>query len=145
MLFGEFEHTLDDKGRLMIPSKIRSELQDATTLYVLKGFEGCMSVYTKEHFDKLISSLEQFSYFDQNVRAFIRMTLSSVVQLNLDKVGRIQFTPATLEKYHISKTVMVIGVNDHLEIWDKKAYVEYEKANTSKFEEIANSLVKVNG
>lgn len=144
MLLGQYQHSLDDKCRLMIPSKMKAELSDASTLYVLKGFEGCLAVYTKSEFDKLVTKLQGLSYFDTDSRNFIRLTLSSVIQLNVDKLGRIQFTPSTLEKYKISKEVIVVGVNDHFEVWDKKAYLDYEDKLSSKYEELANSMVKTN-
>lgn len=144
MLLGQYQHNLDDKNRLMIPSKMKVELNEASTLYVLKGFEGCIAIYTKEHFDRLIARLETLSYFDTDSRNFVRLTLASVIQLNVDKLGRIQFTPSTLEKYKISKEVIVIGVNDHFEIWDKGAYSKYEEEISSKYEELADSMAKKN-
>lgn len=145
MLFGQFEHSLDEKGRLVIPSKLKAELGDAATLYILQGFEGCMSIYTKEHFNNLVQSLENYSYLDMNARNFIRLTLASVVQLNMDKVGRVLISPQVLSKYQIKKDVMVVGVNDHIEVWDKEAYLKYEKENLSKYDDIANTLAKNNG
>jgi len=144
MLFGQFEHSLDEKGRLVIPSKLKSEIGDCATLYMLQGFEGCMSIYTKEHFDKLISTLEQYSFLNKDARNYIRLTLASVVQLSMDKIGRVLISPQTLAKYKIQKDVMVIGVNDHIEIWDKQTYLDYEKDNLSKFDDIADSLVRNN-
>lgn len=142
MLFGEFNHTLDDKNRLSIPSKLRNELGDNNVLFVLRGFDGCLALYTKEHFDKLIETLSQYSFLSSDARNLQRATLASVNQLNIDKVNRIQFTPSLLEKYGIGKDVTVIGVGDHIEVWDKKAYTEYENNTLSKYEEIADKLVK---
>jgi len=144
MLFGTYEHSLDDKNRLMIPSKIRSELQNSVSLYVLKGFDGCLSIYTEEHFNKLISKLEAYSFFNKDARDFVRMTLASVTQMNIDKVGRIQFSPAILTKYSISKSVVVIGVYDHIEVWDKEAYQNYLNNKESLYEDIADKLDKTN-
>lgn len=142
MLFGQFNHSLDDKNRLMIPSRIKSELASETSLYVLRGFEGCISIYTKKHFEKLIAKLEEYSFLDSKARDLYRATLSSVTLLNIDKIGRIQFTPAVLEKYSISKEVTVIGVGDHFEVWDRNSFEKYEKEKLSKFEELADTLVK---
>lgn len=143
MLFGQFEHSLDEKGRLVIPSKLKAELGEGS-LYILQGFEGCMSIYTKDHFDKLIASLEQFSYLNKDARNYVRLTLASVVQLSMDKIGRVVLSPQTLNKYNIKKDVMVIGVNDHIEVWDKQAYLDYEKENLSKYDDIADSLANKN-
>ena len=145
MYFGYYEHNLDDKGRLMIPSKLREGLSSGSPLYVLRGFDGCLSIYNENAFQKLYASLEEYSYNQKDSRNYMRALLSSVTQLNIDKIGRIQIPVTILEKYHISREVAVIGVGDHIELWDKKAYQEYELANDSAFEEIADKLVKING
>ena len=142
MLFGQFEHSLDEKGRLVIPSKLKAELKNVSTLYVLQGFEGCMSIYAPEHFEKLVESLQGYSYLNKEARNYVRLTLASVVELSVDKVGRVLISPQTLAKYSIKKNVMVIGVNDHIEVWDKEAYLKYEKENLSSFDENADKLVK---
>ena len=142
MYFGLFVHSLDDKGRLMIPSKLREGLVSGSPLFVLKGFEGCLAVYNESSFQKLVSNMENYSYNDLAARKYIRNILPSVVQLNVDKLGRIQIPTFTLEKYKISKQVVVIGVGDHFEIWDEKAYLEYEEKNSADFEENAESLNK---
>lgn len=140
MLFGEYEHNLDDKGRLLIPSKLKNELSLSPSLYLLKGFDGCISIYPEEHFQKLVDELNKHSYFSKDARDLIRITLSSVAQLNIDKVGRIQFTPSVLAKYGINKTVIIIGVNDHIEVWDKNAYESYLNDKTNSYEDIADKL-----
>ena len=144
MYFGYYEHNLDDKGRLMIPSRLREGLVSGSPLYVLRGFDGCLAIYNESAFNKLYSSLEEYNYNDKNARNYIRALLSSVTQLNVDKLGRIQIPVTILEKYKISRETAVIGVGDHFEIWDKKIYQEYEKNNSEAFEIIAEQLVKNN-
>ena len=141
MYFGYYEHNLDDKGRLMIPSKLREGLVGGSPLYVLRGFDGCLAIYNEAAFTKLYSSLEGYSYNDKNARNYIRALLASVTQLNVDKLGRIQIPVTILEKYKISREVAVIGVGDHFEVWDKKIYLDYENSNSEAFEEIAAQLV----
>ena len=142
MFYGYYEHNLDDKGRLMIPSKLREGLSSGSPLYVIKGFEGCLSVYGEMSFNKLCASLDELKYEDREARNYIRNVLASVTQLNVDKLGRIQIPQAVLNKYHISKEVAVIGVGNHFEIWDLKSYQEYDEKNSESFEEIADKLVK---
>lgn len=145
MYFGYFEHNLDDKGRLMIPARLREGLTAGSPLYVLRGFEGCLAIYNESAFNKLYSSLEEYDYNDKNARHYIRALLSSVTQLNVDKLGRIQIPVTILEKYSIKKEAVVIGVGDHFEIWDKKIYLSYEDEHKETFEEIADQLGKSNG
>lgn len=129
----------------MIPSKLREGLSSGSPLYVLRGFDGCLSIYNELAFKKLYASLEDYSYNQKDSRNYIRALLSSVTQLNVDKIGRIQIPVTILDKYSISREVVVIGVGDHFEIWDKKTYQNYEKDNDKAFEEIADKLVKING
>ena len=142
MYFGYYEHNLDDKGRLMIPSKLREGLVSGSPLYVLKGFEGCLSVFNESAFNDLCASLDKLAYEDMKARQYIRGLLSSVIQLNVDKLGRIQIPVTALNKYHISRQVAVIGVGNHFEIWDYQAYQRYEEENAKNFEDVADQLVR---
>lgn len=144
MYFGYYEHSLDDKGRLMIPSKLREGLSSGSPLYVLKGFEGCLSIYNEISFMKLTDRLSSLAYEDKEARSYIRNVLGSVTQLNVDKLGRIQIPVTILSKYQISRQVAVIGVGDHFEIWDLAKYNEYELENSKKFEDVADQLVNKN-
>ena len=141
MYFGYYEHSLDDKGRLMIPSKLREGLSSGSPLYVLKGFDGCLSIYNEISFIKLSERLSTLAYEDKDARSYIRNVLGSVTQLNVDKLGRIQIPVTILNKYQISRQVAVIGVGDHFEVWDLAAYNDYEVINSKKFEDIADKLV----
>ena len=144
MYFGYYEHSLDDKGRLMIPSKIREGLSGCS-LFVIKGFEGCLSIYPEVAFNNLCSYLESLSYENKEARSYIRNVLSSVIQLNVDKLGRIQIPTLALNKYDISHQVAVIGVGNHFEVWDLEKYKAYDKENSKSYEEVADLLVKNNG
>lgn len=144
MYFGYYEHSLDDKGRLMIPAKLREGLSGGSPLYVLKGFEGCLSIYNEISFMKLTDRLSSLAYEDKEARSYIRNVLGSVTQLNVDKLGRIQIPVTILSKYQISRQVAVIGVGDHFEVWDLAKYNEYELENSKKFEDVADQLVNKN-
>ena len=144
MFYGYYEHNLDDKGRLMIPSKIREGLT-GSQLFVIKGFEGCLSVYSEASFNKLCAYLESLSYENKEARSYIRNVLSSVIQLNVDKLGRIQIPTLALNKYGISHQVAVIGVGNHFEIWDLEKYKVYDEENSKSYEDIADLLVKNHG
>lgn len=140
MFFGHYEHSLDEKGRLLLPKKIKEELKDNSALYVLKGFEGCLSIYREAEFLKLCEECEKISFNKKNSRSYLRAVLSSVIELTIDKVNRIQIPKDTLTRFHISKNVIIIGVNDHFEIWDSETYQRYEEEVNAHFEEIAESL-----
>lgn len=142
MFFGHYEHSLDDKGRLLLPRKIKEELKDNSPLYVLKGFEGCLSIYSQADFLKLCQECEKVSFNKKNSRDYLRAVLSSVIELSIDKVNRIQIPKDTLSRFHINKNVIIIGVGDHFEIWDSELYLKYEEEVNSKFELIAENLQK---
>lgn len=138
MFYGSFAHNLDEKGRLMIPRKMRDEL--GLQIFIMKGFDGALAIYKKDKFEALV---EQINSLPQNLKAsrdFARVQLASVRDLDVDKLGRVQIPTQLLEKYHIGKSVYVIGAGDHIEVWDAKAYDDYENDVESRFEEIAEHL-----
>lgn len=136
--FGTYQRNLDNKYRLQIPNKLVSALPDC--FYLLRGFEGALSIYDKETFDKFLSSLEKMSYMDSKMRTYMRLALSSVETLEVDSHGRITLGSATASKYKISNEVTIIGVLDHFEVWDRKAYDEFEAKNAASYENIADDI-----
>lgn len=138
MFFGQYEHSLDDKGRLSIPSKMREEA--GSKLFILKGFDGCLSVYKSSEFEKLAKEISSLPFNLKNSRAYIRNQIASACELDVDKVGRILLPTNLVNKYNITKEVIVIGVYDHFEIWSKDIYLAYEKDVNESFEEISEQL-----
>lgn len=140
MYFGYYEHVLDDKGRLSLPRKLREGLQEGSLLYILKGFDGCLSVYNESEFQALCKEVSNISYNKKDSRSYLRVVLGSVVELTLDKVNRVQLPTQILNKYQIGRNVALLGVGDHFEIWDLQAYKVYEKDALERFEEVAEGL-----
>jgi len=138
MFFGNYSHTIDEKGRLVIPSKIREEI--GRVVYIMKGFDGALSIFKEETFVKLCQQIETLSFNKRNARAYERIQLANACELEIDKAGRVQLPAQLLAKYQIGKEVVILGVLDHIEVWNKITYEEYEKANDGNFEDIAESL-----
>jgi len=138
MFFGSYSHTLDNKGRLMIPAKLRNEA--GGRLYILKGYEGSLSVYKEADFQNLTAALEDLSYNQRDTRDIQRITLASVVELEVDAQGRIQLPSKLLGDYKISRSVVVVGVINHFEIWDAVAWENYLKQNEKDYEAKAEKL-----
>ena len=138
MFFGTYSHSLDDKGRLVIPRKMRDEL--GNKIFIMKGYDGALSVYKEEAFLKLIEEEETLSFKKKENRDYLRIRLASVVDLEVDKMGRVQIPTAILTKYHIGKDVVVLGSGDHIEVWDEKSYEEYSLSIEDSYEEIAERL-----
>lgn len=138
MFFGTFQHNLDNKGRLMIPAKMREEAGER--LYILKGYEGCLSVFKESTFQSEMDRLNSLPFNQKNSRDYIRLQLSSVVELEVDKQGRIQLPTQLLKDYRVGQSVVVIGVSDHFEIWDSGSWAEYLKQNEDSYETKAEAL-----
>lgn len=135
---GEYSHSLDAKGRLMMPAQFRNDLGASCVL--TRGLEGCLSVYTMDAWKCLVESMKQLPASKSNVRSFKRFLFGSAAVVEFDKQGRI-LIPASLRAYgHLSKEVTVIGTGDKLEIWDKDAYEEYSAKIIPDMEEIAETL-----
>lgn len=138
LFFGSYEHNLDNKNRVMLPSKFRSMIKG--NLFCMTGFEECLSLYTEDDFNKLSQKLSQYSFNSKAEREYIRTIYASVIELEIDKVGRILLPTSIVNKYGIPKTVSIIGVGDHLEIWDTNKWNEYNKNSEKNFDMIAEEL-----
>lgn len=138
MFFGYYEHSLDDKGRLVIPSKMREEA--GSRLYIMKGYDGALSIFKASAFKKMVEEFEEIPFTKRNSRKYLRIQFGSTCEMEVDKQGRIQIPSHLLAKYQISKEVIILGVGDHMEVWDKEAYLKYEKEADETFEDIAEQL-----
>lgn len=138
MFFGQYEHSIDEKNRLMIPRKMRDEA--GVKLFIMKGFDGALAIYKADAFEKLVNETEALPFNMRNARDYMRATLASVSEIDVDKQGRIQIPTYLMNKYNISKDVVIIGVGDHFEVWAKEAYEAYEKRVNEEFESNAESL-----
>ena len=138
MYFGSFVHNLDEKGRLMIPRKMREEL--GYKVYIMKGFEGSLSLYNEDRYQELVKEFSRLSFNQAKVRDYLRLQFASTYEMDVDKLGRVQLPTALLNKYNISKEVMVLGIGDHIEVWDKAKYIEYEESVKDSFEALAEDI-----
>ena len=138
--FGTYSRTLDEKKRLQIPSKLVKEMPHS--FYVLRGFEGCLSIYEEAEFNALMSKLESLSYLNETARNYIRLSSASVQELDVDSHGRITLSTELAMTYKISNDVVLIGVLDHFELWDKAAYEAYLAAKSPLYESLAERSSK---
>lgn len=139
--FGTYYHSLDAKNRLLVPSKLKALL--TSTVYVMKGFDGCLSVFDANGFQNYIEKLQKLSFHHAKDREFLRTILSSVVEMVADKVGRIQIPTPIIKKYNIEKEVVVVGVGDHVEIWSQSKWNEYIEKSDANLEDIAEGIENV--
>lgn len=140
MFFGSFEHTLDDKNRLLIPSRLRGQV--GSKLFIMKGYEGSLSIYPEAEFEKYLTKLESLPFESKISRDIERISLSSVFELEVDKANRIQIPTALINKYGITKDVVVVGVLNHIEVWSLEKWNAYLKDNEAEFESKSEELLK---
>lgn len=138
MFMGEYHHSIDEKGRIIIPSKLRSELGD--TFVVTRGFENCLFIYSIVEWEKIVTKLKNLPFTKKDARDFIRFFLSGATTLDFDKQGRINI-PSTLITYaNLNKECAVVGVNDRLEIWNLDSWNKFLSSNQADLSNIAENL-----
>ncbi len=129
MFLGDFPHTLDDKGRLIMPSKFRNEL--GTNFIVTRGLEGCLFVFTESKWTEFTEQLNSKGLSKKDVRSITRFFCSCAMTSDLDKQGRFLVNKNLREFAGIERDVMIIGVSDRIEIWSKEKWNEYSEAEYS--------------
>ena len=139
MLLGEFEHTIDDKNRLTLPAKFRQALSGG--LVITRGMEGCLSCYPAADWQRLVESrLAGLDPLSKEGRMMQRYFYSGASEAEPDKQGRVML-PATLaDNAGIAREVVVAGVGDHLEIWDRVAWRDHVKELEGSAEDVAERL-----
>ena len=134
MFLGEFEHTIDSKGRLAVPAKFRAAMADGGV--VTRGLDGCLAIYTLSEWQILADKISALPMTDINVRSFQRFMLSGAMAIDVDKQGRVVL-PAYLRQYAGIKTnVVVAGLSRRIEIWDQTKW----RAMSQTVEENSNDV-----
>lgn len=138
MFFGEYEHNVDDKGRLIIPSKFRDAL--GKDFVITKGLDCCLFVFSMEEWGNFVEKLKTLPISDKDARDFSRFFFSGASECALDKQGRITILP-TLRKYaQLEKETKIIGVSNRLEIWNNANWENYNNMDVS---DIANKMAEL--
>ena len=106
----------------------------------MKGFDGSLSVYNEERYQRLVDEFSKLPFNQHKNRDYLRLQFASTYEMDVDKLGRVQIPTALLNKFNISREVLVLGIGDHIEIWDQKKYEEYESSIKDEFENIAESI-----
>ncbi len=139
MFLGEYEHSLDAKARITIPSKFREELGDK--FIATKGLDNCIFLYPLQEWQEIEQKLSKLPLTRADVRSFVRFFFSGAAELEIDKQGR-TVVPSNLRDYsEIEKDVVIIGVGSRIEVWSAGKWENYNNMASSSYEEIAESLV----
>lgn len=135
---GEFQHSLDEKNRLIMPAKLRDGLGDR--FIITKGLDTCLFAYTETEFQQLAAKLQSLPFTKADSRAFVRMFFSGASECEFDKQGRIVI-PSNLKEYaNLDKECVIIGVSNRVEIWSRSEWEKYSEGAESSYEEIAEKL-----
>jgi len=125
MITGEHRVSLDDKGRLLIPTKIRAEIS-GDRYYLTKGMDSCLWLFPPEQWQRISRSImESTSMFDPRGRLIQRRIIAPALELEVDKAGRISVSPLLREHAGLKKDCVILGIRNYLEIWDEEAYQKY--------------------
>jgi MraZ protein len=140
MLTGEFKYSLDDKGRLMIPVRMRSEIV-GNVLIITRGVEKCIWLFSPEEWKKISQDmLLSTSLFHEKARLIQRRIVAPAQEIEIDKSGRI-IIPQTLREYAgLKKECTILGMLKYMEIWDEENYLLYWNDNESKFRDATEEL-----
>ena len=139
MLIGEYEHSLDAKGRLIMPVKLRQDMGEK--FIVTKGLDGCLFAFSQEEWLNFETKLKALPLSDKNARNFVRFFLSAATECELDKQGRFLIPNNLRTAANLEKEVVIIGVGTRLEIWDKAIWEKCDEDISA--DEIAENMANL--
>ena len=142
MLIGEYHHNIDDKGRIIIPSKIREELGE--NVIVTRGLEDCLFIYSENEWSLIVSKLKTLPFTKKDARKFTRMFLSGATVTEFDKQGRIKISSPLVDYASLEKECIIIGVNDRLEVWSKENWDKFVLESKEDLSDLADHLFETN-
>jgi MraZ protein len=141
LLTGTYTRTLDEKQRLAIPKPLRESLgfPDNTIFYLAPGTDGSLAFYPEQAFSRLAEQLGSGSPNGQDVRAFSRLFYAQAQRVDVDRQGRVRIPAELARLADLGKDIVLIGVRDHVEIWDRQRWDQYLSRQQSRYDEIAES------
>ena len=138
MLIGEYEHSLDVKGRLIMPAKLREDMGEK--FKITKGLDGCLFVFSQTEWSNFEEKLKTLPLTNKNARDFVRFFLSGAIECEIDKQGRFLIASNLREYANMEKDVVIIGVGTRLEIWNRDKWKTYNSDENISADEIAENM-----
>jgi MraZ protein len=141
---GEYEATVDAKGRFLLPSAIRKKLPEGSPdqFVINRGFEKCLSLYPVKNWEPIFVGISKLNDFDPKVREFRRYFFNGATELELDTAGRLLIPPNLREHAGIEKDIVLVGSVQKIEIWDSKKYKQFfESMTPQSFSELAKEVI----
>jgi MraZ protein len=139
MFMGEYHHTIDLKGRMIVPSKFREGLGESFVL--TRGLDQCLFGYPMSEWKLIEDKLKALPLTKKDARAFTRFFFSGATECELDKQGRINIATPLLQYAKLEKECVVIGVSNRIELWSKSIWENYVAEQEDSFEEIAENMI----
>jgi MraZ protein len=139
MFMGEYHHSIDNKGRLIVPSKFRDELGDM--FIITRGLDQCLFGYPISEWELIEEKLKGLPLTKKDARAFTRFFFSGATESEIDKQGRINLPAPLLQYAKLEKECVVLGVSNRIEIWSKQIWEDYFKQSEESFVEIAENMI----
>lgn len=138
MLIGEYEHSLDVKGRLIMPAKLREDVGEK--FIITKGLDGCLFGFSQNEWTNFEEKLKTLPLTNKNARDFVRFFLSGAIECEIDKQGRFLIASNLREYANMEKDVVIIGVGTRLEIWNREKWKSYNSSENISADEIAENM-----
>lgn len=139
MFMGEYNHSLDTKGRVIVPAKFRQNLGHDFVL--TKGMDGCLFGYPNDQWKKLEKQLDQLPLTKKDARAFVRFFYASATETEIDKQGRINISSSLMNYANLEKNCVIVGVSDRIEIWDQEKWDQFSTDAAENFDEISEKMM----
>lgn len=143
MFYGEYLHSVDRKGRLILPAKFREAAKShfIERFFVTRGLDNCLFMFSEEEWRSQENKLKSISFTKQQARTFNRLYFSGAVEVSADAQGRILLPQYLKEFAGIKRDVVIVGVSNRVEIWAKERWQEFYENSKSSFEDIAEKLM----
>ena len=137
MFIGQYQHNIDDKGRLVLPTKYRDKIGKGSIITI--GFEGCLTIYPESEYLKTQEDLRKMPMTNRNVRNYLRVFEGSASEAEFDKQGRIKIPAHLIRHAHLEKECVIVGLNSVIEVWALDRWKEIEENGKNSFEELAEN------
>jgi MraZ protein len=138
VFFGEYDHTMDTKGRVSMPAKFREKLSG--TFYITQGLDTCLFVFPEDEWQKIVTKLKDLPLTNKDARNFVRKFFSGAMEATFDKQGRVMISPKLREYANFEKEITVIGVSSRIELWSNEVWENYNNDEGLTYEELAEQM-----
>ena len=139
MLLGEYKHSIDSKGRIIIPAKFRENLGE--NFIVTRGLDGCLFGYSIEEWGKIEEKLEELPMAKRDARKFTRFFYSAATECKIDKQGRVNLPQTLIDFAELEKSCYLVGVSSRIEIWSKENWLAFTEEAEASYEDIAEDMI----